>query len=224
MSWKGIGVLALLVISETLVTADKMIVKLSDIRSQPPKPSGNLGDAGSESAQTQQLIRALGLTPHVEGGYFVETDRDERKIVVSPNGNINGIHFNKTDPEAERSLSTSIIYCLTSQSPVGAFHRNRSRTVHTLHQGRGIYVILRENQGRFEVEMITIGKDVANGEKLQWIVEGGCYKASFLIPDEGGSDESSILLISEVCGLYCISSKVSEDIVSDFCPDGGPRI
>ena len=40
--------------------------------------------------------------------------------------------------------------------------------------------------------------NVHSGEKLQWMVEGGKYKASFLLPDIDGTTESGGLLISEV--------------------------
>jgi len=42
-----------------------------------------------------------------------------------------------------------------------------------------------------------VGPNVAKGEKLQWIVEGGKYKASFLLPDEDSGKESQGLLITE---------------------------
>ena len=48
-----------------------------------------------------------------------------------------------------------------------------------------------------QVEVFTVGHDVAKGEKLQWIVEGGKFKASFLLPDVDGGEESDGLLISE---------------------------
>ena len=35
------------------------------------------------------------------------------------------------------------------------------------------------------------------GERLQWIVEGGKFKASFLLPDIEGGEGSEGLLISE---------------------------
>jgi predicted cupin superfamily sugar epimerase len=38
---------------------------------------------------------------------------------------------------------------------------------------------------------------VAKGERLQWIVEGGKYKASYLLPDEEPGSSSDGLLISE---------------------------
>lgn len=51
--------------------------------------------------------------------------------------------------------------------------------------------------GEKRVESFVVGHDVAKGEKLQWIVEGGKFKASFLLPDVEGGEESGGLLISE---------------------------
>lgn len=53
------------------------------------------------------------------------------------------------------------------------------------------------------IESFVVGKDIEKGEWLQWIVEGGKYKASFLLPDEddgeeGESASSRGLLISEI--------------------------
>lgn len=47
------------------------------------------------------------------------------------------------------------------------------------------------------VETFVVGGNVEKGEKLQWIVEGGKFKASFLLPDMEGGEESEGLLISE---------------------------
>ena len=119
-----------------------------------------------------------------------------------------------------RSASTTIFYFLTSKSPLGYFHRNRGRTVHTLHKGRGRYVIIHADEvastnypggygaeddspeeqrwsGKARVETFIVGQDVLHGERLQWIVEGGKYKSSFLLPDEDGGKKSEGLLISE---------------------------
>ena len=51
--------------------------------------------------------------------------------------------------------------------------------------------------GKARVETFVVGHDVVNGERLQWIVGGGKYKASFLLPDEEGGSSSDGLLISE---------------------------
>jgi len=42
----------------------------------------------------------------------------------------------------------------------------------------------------------VVGHDIAKGEKLQWIVDGGIFKASYLLPDQGSSNSDG-LLISE---------------------------
>jgi hypothetical protein len=51
--------------------------------------------------------------------------------------------------------------------------------------------------GKARVETFVVGPNVAKGERLQWIVEGGTYKGSFLLPDEEGGETSDGLLISE---------------------------
>ncbi len=72
------------------------------------------------------------------------------------------------------------------------------------------------------IESFVVGPNVAKGEKLQWIVEGGKYKASYLLPDEDGGKESQGLLISEtvVPGFeYCdhdfLSPQGLKDIVGN---------
>ena len=58
----------------------------------------------------------------------------------------------------------------------------------------------RGGRGKARVETFVVGHNVEKGERVQWVVEGGRYKASFLVPDlEGeGEEESGGLLISEV--------------------------
>jgi len=51
--------------------------------------------------------------------------------------------------------------------------------------------------GKARVETFVVGPDVLKGERLQWIVGGGKYKSSFLLPDEEGGESSEGLLISE---------------------------
>ena len=51
--------------------------------------------------------------------------------------------------------------------------------------------------GKARIETFLVGPNVAKGERLQWIVEGGRYKGSFLLPDDDRGEESEGLLISE---------------------------
>ncbi|OGE57933.1 hypothetical protein PENARI_c001G05242 [Penicillium arizonense] len=166
-----------------------MEISLEEINTRYQVPVTTAAGQVPENANTQNTIDQLKMNPHIEGGYFVETDRDKRLMV--------------NDAGEERSRSTSIFYFITPKTPIGAFHRNASRTVHTLHHGRGIYVILVPlgpggSFDDFRIETFVVGHDISNGERLQWIVEGGCYKASFLIPEKEEKLESSPgLLISE---------------------------
>ena len=56
-----------------------------------------------------------------------------------------------------------------------------------------------EDGRKKRIESFVVGKNVSKGERSVWIVEGGKYKASYLLPvqgeSEGGVDR---LLISEV--------------------------
>lgn len=154
----------------------------------------------AEGAGVRRIIDLLNMETHIEGGYFVETDRDARQITLE-GGKYQPAQYSHNTGE-QRPLSTSIFYLLTPKRSIGHFHRNASRTIHNLHQGRGIYVILKNDNdhgsNNFQIETFRVGRDIAGGERLQWIVEGGNYKASFLIPDASVEEGESSLLISEV--------------------------
>jgi predicted cupin superfamily sugar epimerase len=196
--------------------------------------------ARNESPQLVKLIEKLQLQQHIEGGYFVETDRDTNRVpnpffktdpfsagkeqttFYTSTGAVTADLSNKLNPgdqetggtegqDKTRSASTSIHYLLTPQSSMGAFHRNRGRTIHTLHRGRGRYVIIHADEvmpsydshsgirSKARIETFIVGQNVEQGERLQWIVDGGKYKSSYLLPVQD-EDESSNegLLISEV--------------------------
>lgn len=160
-------------------------------------------DPPPETSEMASIISTLGLRPHEEGGYFVETDRDNTKI---PNPFIQQPVAEATmvgRQDSTRDTSTTIFYLLSPNSPFGAFHRNKGRTIHTLHSGRGCYIVLHADEADIEVgskvriEIFLVGHDIANGEKLQWIVEGGKFKTSFLLPDRDSEESRKGLLISE---------------------------
>ena len=156
----------------------------------------------SDPPAIASIITTLSLQPHIEGGFYAETDRD-KLLVPNPFQNLPLLsNATNKDTSTTRSASTTIYYLVSPKSPIGYFHRNRGRTVHTLHKGRGRYVLLhadqRDAQGRVPLETFVVGHDLAKGEKLQWIVDGGKFKASFLLPDsEGGNESEEGLLISE---------------------------
>ena len=55
-----------------------------------------------------------------------------------------------------------------------------------------------QNGGKARIETFVVGHNIQRGERLQWLVEGGKYKASFLLPDAEATEDSEGLLISEV--------------------------
>jgi hypothetical protein len=72
-----------------------------------------------------------------------------------------------------------------------------------------------KSQTKARLESFVVGPDVARGQRLQWVVGAGKYKASYLLPNgemsnrdlAGGGGEEEGLLISEVClVLYSIDS------------------
>lgn len=152
-----------------------------------------------ESAAIQSIISALDLQTHIEGGYYAETHRDAL-LVPSPFPETPASELVAQRPgfdPRQRNISTTIFYLVTPSSPQGNFHRNRGVTIHTLHKGRGRYVLIHADEDN-RIESFVVGHNVAKGERLQWIVTGGKYKASFLLPDQEGGDTSSEgLLISE---------------------------
>lgn len=156
--------------------------------------SGSLSDR----KKVKETLPILNLQSHPEGGYFVETDRDPFEI-ANPFVK-DASKLDKNDDNARRAASTSIYY-LTPGNPQGNFHRNSGRTVHTLHRGRGRYVLIHADQveqgQKARVETFIVGQDIEKGGRLQWIVEGGKYKASYLLPNKDKGSSSDGLLISE---------------------------
>lgn len=112
-----------------------------------------------------QVVQQLGLEAHVEGGFYRRTYAAEEQPRVSA-------------AQGERYLMTSIYYLLTSQSPVGHFHRNRSDIVHYFHLGDPVTYYLLQPDG--SLQTVVMGSDVLAGEKLQLTVPGGVWKASRL--------------------------------------------
>jgi uncharacterized protein len=85
---------------------------------------------------------------------------------------------------------------------VGYFYRNKGRTIHTLHWGRGRYVVIHADEvsgpGGSTDKSANAGMETFTvGEMLQWMVEGGKFKATFLLPDPGEEASGKGCLISE---------------------------
>ena len=119
----------------------------------------------------EELIDRLGLTEHVEGGYFRETYRAAATMPT-------------TREDSDRHVMTSIYYLLTSDRPIDHFHRNQSDIMHYFQAGSSITYLLLTPAG--ELQKIKLGLDFAAGETAQLLVPGGYWKAAVLEQGEYG--------------------------------------
>jgi hypothetical protein len=116
-----------------------------------------------------QLIAKLALEPHIEGGYFRRTYQSDLIAKLA---------------QGERWGMTSIYYLLTDDSPIGYLHRNQSDIIHYFHCGSPLMYTLLHPDGK--LEKVWLGADLANGQQLQLVVPGGCWKATELESGEYG--------------------------------------
>ncbi|WP_166219512.1 cupin domain-containing protein [Pseudomonas atagonensis] len=125
----------------------------------------------SHTTRAKDLISALRLEPHLEGGFFRRTyQADHRDMLDTQNG--------------PRYLLTSIYYLLTVDSPVGQFHFNQSDILHYFQLGDAIEYSLILADG--SLQTYVMGNDVLAGQQLQLHVPGGIWKASRLLKGSNG--------------------------------------
>ena len=122
----------------------------------------------------KDYIQHLQLILHPEGGYYKETYRSPLEISVE------GF-------DDERSISTSI-YFLLEKGQESALHRIKSDEIWFYQDGDSIEIIeLDENN----IEIITcLGKNITQGDVLQFVVKAGRWFGSRLKP------ESSFCLVA----------------------------
>ncbi|ROM94445.1 cupin domain-containing protein [Pseudomonas brassicacearum] len=121
---------------------------------------------GRHTPGAQDIVAALDLEPHVEGGFYRRTFQSDHQLMVETTG-------------GRRYAMTSIYYLLTGTSPVGHFHLNKSDIVHYYHVGDAIQYFLIYPDGALKT--VVMGNDVTAGQRLQLHVPGGVWKASQLM-------------------------------------------
>ncbi|WP_411031207.1 cupin domain-containing protein [Spongiimicrobium sp. 3-5] len=116
--------------------------------------------------EVTQLVKTLNLQPHPEGGYFRETYRSIGEI--SPD-NLAANYGGK------RNYTTAIYFLLTSDT-FSAFHKIKQDEIWHFHKGSPIELHMISPKG--EHTEITIGLDIDNNEKPQFVVPGGYWFAA----------------------------------------------
>jgi predicted cupin superfamily sugar epimerase len=109
------------------------------------------------SLSADDIIRLLDLKPHPEGGYFRETFRDPRTLVGG------------------RAASTAI-YFLLKQGERSHWHRVDAVEIWHWHAGAPLLLEIAEQPGR--VERLTLGGDLAAGERPQGVVPAQAWQAA----------------------------------------------
>ncbi len=125
----------------------------------------------------QELIEQLGLQPHVEGGYFVETYRSELELPGGGGGRGGGCVL-PAGYGGARSIATAIYYLVTPES-FSTLHRVRGDEMFHFYLGDPVEMLVLFPDGGGEV--LALGQDVAAGMRPQAIVPGGCWQGSRLL-------------------------------------------
>ena len=119
------------------------------------------------SLTPEQIVSALNLVAHEEGGYYRQTYQTDLTLDL---------------PDREghtRSVLNTIYYLLTAQSPINFLHKNRSMIAHYFHLGSPLEYLILHPGGRLETQIL--GPDLAAGHALQLVVPDGCFKAARLL-------------------------------------------
>lgn len=111
------------------------------------------------------VIKTLGLVPLPgEGGYFRETYRSTERL-----------------PGSNRSYSTAIYYMVTPET-FSALHRLPHDEIFHFYLGAPVEMLIIHPDGAHEI--VTLGADLARGQRPQFTVPAGCWQGTKLAPGE----------------------------------------
>ena len=113
-----------------------------------------------------QIIERYQLQPHPEGGWYSQTYKSNERVAAS------------ALPErfaGSRAFSTAI-YFLLERGNFSAFHRIKSDECWHFYAGDPLHVYIIQQNG--ELEIISLGNDLENGQVFQYVVPANCWFAS----------------------------------------------
>ena len=116
----------------------------------------------SPGERLREIRETLGLAPHPERGFFVETYRAPLLLDAGalPHG-------------AARHASTAIYFLLTRDEPATYLHRLRSDELFHLYEGGPLDVLILPPDGR--VDTPRLGRDLRAGERPQVVIPAGTW-------------------------------------------------
>ncbi|MFN4090620.1 MAG: cupin domain-containing protein [Alphaproteobacteria bacterium] len=104
----------------------------------------------------EQVIAALGLMPHPEGGHFREM-------------------FRASSPAGIRAAATSIYYLLAANER-SHWHRVDADEIWAFHAGEPLELLI--SMDGINVDRRLLGPDIAAGHRPQAVVPGGAWQAA----------------------------------------------
>jgi uncharacterized protein len=125
---------------------------------------------GVKPLSADQVISALGLTPHPEGGFFRETFRAPASV-AAPFAQVSG-------------AASTAIYFLLRAGDFSAFHSVRSDEVWHHYLGATLELHTIDPTGGYE--RIELGPNLLNGELPQWVVPANHLQGARIIGDGFG--------------------------------------
>jgi uncharacterized protein len=117
--------------------------------------------------RAQELVDQLGMAPHPERGFYIETYRSPLVVEARPHG-------------GPRAASTAIYFLVTRTAPSTYLHRLRSDELFHLYEGGPLEVLLLEPASPGQVR--RLGLDVAAGERPQLVIPAGTWFGVELAP------------------------------------------
>ncbi|GAB2940934.1 hypothetical protein GCM10027048_01680 [Hymenobacter coalescens] len=115
----------------------------------------------------QDIIQALQLLAHPEGGYYRETYRSPQRL--------------STAQGTSRNVSTGIYYLLENEDK-SHFHRIQSDELWFFHQGQPLEIVLLQDG---QAVSVVLGNDLLRGEVPQAVIPAGTWFGARLLGGVG---------------------------------------
>ena len=127
----------------------------------------------SAKLPASEVIRLLDLKPHPEGGHFRETFRDTPPPYPPPPAG-------EGREGGDRAASTAI-YFLLARGERSHWHRVDAVEIWHWHAGAPLELEIAKSEGR--IERVTLGNDLASGQRPQAVVPAHAWQAAQTLGD-----------------------------------------
>ena len=118
--------------------------------------------------RVRELIDRLGLAPHPERGFFVETHRASTPVTAASHA-------------GPRAAATAIYFLIEAAAPATYLHRLKSDEVFHLYEGGPLDILRLHPDGRSDVA--RLGLDLEAGERPQIVIPAGTWFGTELVGD-----------------------------------------